>query len=117
MTSALSFTLADVGGHGADDCETDDGVAYTLTASRDGRQVGYLKFNDRGDVIRIRWIEVTCHRQGIATALMDELARIRSDHHFVTGGFTAFGEAFFAAYEQHTGIAVCECRDTPDNDA
>ena len=79
MTTALQFELTVVpGGHGADDYEDDEGIAYALRASSGGNLCGEILFNlKEGPVIWVRWIEVFegWRRRGVATALVVEAER------------------------------------------
>jgi GNAT superfamily N-acetyltransferase len=97
---SLTFKLVRVpGGHGADDYEPDEGLAYTLLALEDSRQVGKFDFNlqDRRRTIWVRWIEVpiAAQRRGIGTALINEALRRYPSATIDTGGWTDEGSGFW----------------------
>ena len=97
---SLTFKLIRVpGGHGADDYESDEGLAYTLLARQDGVEVGKLDFNlqDRRRTIYVRWIEVpvATQRRGIGTALINEALRRYPNATIDTGGWTDEGSGFW----------------------
>lgn len=87
-------------GHGADDYETDEGVAYTLRAVNDGRHVGELRYSLVDEaLIWVRWIEtdLSFQRRGVARALITEAQRLHPDADVDTGGLTDEGRELWAA--------------------
>lgn len=96
----LTFHLVEKpDGHGADDYEPDEGLAYTIEARLGDTYVGYLAINvlDEDDELHVRWIQIEepYRLRGFGKQLILEAARRWPNYQFTTNGFTDDGEPFW----------------------
>ncbi len=80
-------------GHGGDDYEPDEGLAYNFTAFVGKKEAGWLDINVTEDTIHIRWVETNqeFRRKGVASALIHRAQERFPNRDVDTNGTTEDG--------------------------